>query len=107
MGSLDGHGRRAALVLAGLILATGTDRAAAQVTGETQRIYPGYVAPYPSVASPVIVFPPGLPDPRPFELTPAPSAWDDTPRRCVAGSYVLPDKRAWSAWRSVFVSDGR
>ena len=90
MGVRRWNGRRAALVLAGLLLAAGPERAAAQVMGDPQRIYPGYVAPYPypSVTPPAVVFPPGLPDPRPFEL--APSARDEAPRRCVAGLYVCP-----------------
>lgn len=53
--------------------------------------YPGYGAVIPqSPAPPMVVFPPGLPEPRPFELAPAPSSASDRPRQCVAGSYVCP-----------------
>lgn len=102
-----GHCFGIVLVLAGLIAATGNQRAAAQFIDNARpeygssRMTPtfpgvadygaslGYNSVYPSVTPPPVIFPPGLPDPKPFALDPAlASPQGPAALRCLAGAYV-------------------
>lgn len=52
--------------------------------------YPGNGTGYPNGGQPALIFPPGLPEPKPFVLDSPSDARRNVGRRCVAGAYICP-----------------